>query len=63
MKRYLKKNIGYGEPSRLHREPLCIQTNPNSFSIEDFKHTKNCLKRTFFNGGFRIFLLKYPVPP
>ena len=62
MKGRLKKNFDYGGPSRLCRESLYIQPNPNRFSDEDFKHIKNCLKRTCFNSGFGIYLPDHPVP-
>ena len=62
MKRYLKKNFDYREPSMLCRESLYIQPNPDSLSVEDFKCIKYCLKRTCFNGGFGIYLPGHPVP-
>jgi hypothetical protein len=62
MKRHLKKNFDYGEPFWLCRGSLYIHPNPDGLSDEDFKCIKNRLKRTRFNGGFRIYLPDHPVP-
>jgi len=57
MKRYFRKNFGYGELVNVCRKSL------NSSSDKDFKCVKtNCLKRMLFNGGFKIYLPDHPEP-
>ena len=62
MKRYLRKNFDYAELSRLYQKSIYVQQILNRSSDKDFECVKKSLKRTLFNGGFKIYLPAHPVP-
>jgi hypothetical protein len=63
LKRYFRKNIGYGELVNVYRKSLTILQNLNCSSDKDFKCVKTkCLKPMLFNGGFKIYLPDHPEP-